>query len=328
MQYGRLPDFSIIRNTSNICLLRQFPIDRKKGITYCFVKMQTVTEISRDKLIEQLVHHRQPPVFDLEINHFQNTLNGHKECDPGSIHKIFVAAFDKWIHNTKSNKISGLEAFEHRDFCVGVTGFLDDLYVRYGSKIAYLHREYSYHWRLAIGKQITDYRYLEPGDHLIISCPFSFYGDKHPDVDKILDYCDEKGISVHVDSAWYGCVRDFQFDYNRKCIQSVGFSLSKGLSSGHNRIGIRYSREREPGPITIANDFNMSISHLMWLGTKLMDKYSCDYLHEKYGESYTALCNYLDLTPTKAIHVAFGMHPVHQEQLPVGVGPILKGLFF
>jgi len=290
--------------------------------------MQSLQEIGKETLDQQLVHHRQPPIFDLELFRYQTILNTHDAVDPQAIFKIYAKTFDRWIHDTKLNKVSGLEKFEHRDFCVGVTGFIDDLYVRYGSRIAYLHREYSYHWRLNIGKYLTDYRYLEEGDQLIISAPFSYYCDNHPKMNEILDYCDENKISVHVDSAWYGCVRDFEINYNRDCIKSVGFSLSKGLSCGHNRIGIRYTKKRELGPITITNDFNMAVCHLMWLGIQLMENYSCDYLHEKYGDIYAEICRYLELTPTKAIHVARRLNTEDNELHPVGVGTILKNMYF
>lgn len=286
--------------------------------------METILDLDKKILIDKLVYHRQPPVFDREIVGYQSKINNHSESDPQEIQKQFVDVFNSWILNSRYNKLTGLQTFKHRDFCVGVTGFIDDLYVIHGPNIRYFDKEYSYHERLSKGKKIFSYTELKTGDHLIVSAPFCSNGDRHPQLEQALDHCDQNNVDVHIDSAWYGCVRDFDFNYDRPCIKSIGFSLSKGLSCGHNRIGIRYSKEREQGPITIVNDFNMGIVHLMYLGIELMKKYSCDTLQEKYGDAYRRLCEHLDLLPTKAIHTAVGCHPEHKDRMVVGIGPILK----
>ena len=278
-----------------------------------------------ENLREHLVYKRQPPIFDSQISQFQSSLNGNRETDPNEIMPLYLKTFDSWLHNSKLNRLDGLSALPYRDFCVGVTGYLDDLYVRYGDKIRYYARDYSYHWRLGVGKKVEHYSELKKDDQFILSTPFCYFGDKHPYIDDILDHCDSEQVHVHIDSAWYGCVKDFVFDYQRPCIKSAGFSLSKGLSSGHNRMGVRYAKSREVGPITIVNDFNMAVTHLMWLGVQLMNEYSCDYLQNKYGVAYMQLCKKLNLRATNAIHTAFGYLPNNnEEEVPVGVSSILK----
>ena len=41
------------------------------------------------------------------------------------------------------------------------------------------------------------------------------------------------------------------------------------------------------------------------MGTKFIDKFGSDFWWNKYGDTYKQICKELELTPTKAIHVAF-----------------------
>ena len=62
----------------------------------------------------------------------------------------------------------------------------------------------------------------------------------------ILDECERKGIPVHVDGAWLGCTRIFEFDLNHPAIQSYGISLSKA-GIGNNRILYTWDGKSENG---------------------------------------------------------------------------------
>lgn len=273
---------------------------------------------------EALIYKRQPPIFDSEVFRYHQDVSGQSGADPHEFQEIYLDQFYQWILQSKLNRIDGLETFPFKDFCVGVTSYIDDLYMRYPGRIRYFDKEYSYHWRLGLGKKIDDLKELKAQDQLVISAPFCYYGAIHPRMGEILDYCNSLGIDVHIDSAWFGCVRNFHFDYGQACIKSAGFSLSKGLSSGHHRMGIRFARERAPGPITIANDFKMNSVYSLQIGRKLMSKYSPDFLQNKYFSTYQMICEQLNLRQTNAIHIAFGPHPSDGEIVPVGVGPILK----
>ena len=44
---------------------------------------------------------------------------------------------------------------------------------------------------------------------------------------------------------------------------------------------------------------------LVWMGTKFIDKFAPDFWWNKYGDTYKQICKELELTPIKAIHVAF-----------------------
>ena len=150
-------------------------------------------------------------------------------------------------------------------------------------------------------------------------------GDIHPQTNLILQKCADLNIPVHIDSCWYGCTRDITFNYDHSAIQSVGFSLSKSLGLGVNRIGVRYARKRWNGPVSLINDFNMTIHVLMWMGIQFMTRLGPDFWQKKYGKHYVHVCSTLNLQPTKAIHIALEQKK-DSSHSPVGVRRLLRKL--
>src|SRR5690606_2345710 len=148
---------------------------------------------------------------------------------------------------SKLNRISGMEAFPCRQVIAGVTHALDDIHIRHGDTIVILPNEYPYHRRIKPNVRITKWKDIREGDVLVMAVPFADYGGLHPETNDILDHAYRNNVPVHLDGAWYGCLRDFSFDYGHPAVQSVAFSLSKGLGLGANRIGVRYARERWDG---------------------------------------------------------------------------------
>jgi hypothetical protein len=150
--------------------------------------------------------------------------------------------------------------------------------------------------------------------------PFPFNGDKHLQMQEILDKCHIYDIPVHIDGAWISCIRDIEFDFDHPAIQTIGFSLSKG-GLGGNRIGVRLSRKIPKGAVTIMNDFNMCPQALMSVGMQFMDKLGPEYFWKKYEKKYYQVCKDFDLTPTKAIHLA-----KDRDGRPVGIRPLLRAV--
>ncbi|MFS4459350.1 hypothetical protein [Bdellovibrio sp. HCB2-146] len=271
----------------------------------------------------QRAHFR--PLYDRAFSQLLETLATENYFrDPESLRQEFIQEFDRWIHGSRLNQLSGLKAFPHRDFIVGVTHTLDDLHITYGSKIVILEKEYAYHRRMKPAIPQRRLETLEPGDVLVMSAPFAWYGDLHPEMNEILDRCLALSIPVHIDAAWYGCLKDFILHCDHPAIQTVSFSLSKGLGLGAHRAGVRYARERHAGPVTIINDFNMGIASVMWYGLHFMRQFGSDYIQTRYGSAYSYICEKLDLRETKAIHLAFQKDG--DEESPVGIRPFLRYL--
>jgi hypothetical protein len=91
-------------------------------------------------------------------------------------------------------------------------------------------------------------------------------------------------------------------------IQSVAFSLSKGLGLAWNRIGVRYHRYPDPcDSITIFNQHSMISEVTMRVGIAAMQQIPVDYLWNTFGEDYHDWCRELRLRPTKIIHAAMSL---------------------
>ena len=54
---------------------------------------------------------------------------------------------------------------------------------------------------------------------------------------------------------------------------------------------------------------------------KFMDKFGTDFWWNKYEDTYNKMCKELDLTPSKAIHVAY------DDKRMCGVRPILRKIY-
>lgn len=286
-------------------------------------KAQALNWAEKKKFIQQSQFR---PMYDRAFSVLLESLSTENYFrDPTKLREDFLREFDSWIHGSRLNKVSGLECFPHRDFIIGVTHSLDDLHVAFGHQLVVMEREYAYHRRMRPGILERSLETLSSGDVLVFGVPSSWHGDLHPQTQEILDRCHQLSIPVHIDSAWYGCLRDFVFDYSHPAIQSVSFSLSKGLGLGSHRTGVRYSRLRHPGPVTIINDFNMCIVSVMWYGIHFMQKFGSDYIQYRYGDAYSYVCRELGLRPTKAIHTAF-MEKDSGIWIPVGIRPFLRYL--
>lgn len=265
------------------------------------------------------------PMYDRAFGQFSREEMADCFAPSEKIKPLFFEKFDHWIHSSKLNTVSGLQSFPHRDFIMGVTHSLDDLHITHAPRLVCMEAEYAYHRRMKPDFVHRRLETLTRGDVLVFAIPFAWYGAEHPQTAPILDRCQELEIPVHVDSAWYGCLRDFHFNFDHPAIKSVSFSLSKSLGLGSNRVGVRYSRVREAGPVSIINDFAMEITSVMNAGIKMIDRFGADYLQNRYGEAYQLVCENLHLRPTKAIHIAFDEFE-NDVWLPVGIRSFLRYL--
>lgn len=265
------------------------------------------------------------PLYDRAFGQFSRKQMQDCFAPSENIKPEFFAKFHQWILASKLNRVTGLDHFPDRDFISGVTHSLDDLHITHAPRLVCMEKEYAYHRRMKPDFVHRKIETLERGDVLVFAIPFAWYGCEHPQTKEILDRCLALDIPVHVDSAWFGCLRDFNFDFNHPAIQSASFSLSKSLGLGSHRVGVRYSRKRVPGPVSIINDFSMEVTSVMNAGIKMMDHFGADYLQNRYGEAYQLVCEKLNLRPTKAIHIAFDEVEKNVWH-PVGIRSFLRYL--
>lgn len=269
--------------------------------------------VDRSLLLEKL-----PAATAPELAAFQKSLTH----DRASIEQ-FLSKFDSWIAGDELNKLSGLETFEHRDSCFGVTHYIDSLVMQHGPSIQNFEHDYLYYKRMWPNKIWAKVGDLVPGKPLLIALPFPGYARVHPEMSGILEEAISKGIDVHLDCAWLPACRGVEFDFSHPAIKSVAISLSKGLDLGWNRIAVRYSREADPtDPITIANRFGMINESCLGIGCRYMDAFPMNFLWNKHGSIYDAACAGLRMRPTNLIHVMLDL----QNRKPWGTRDLLLSL--
>jgi len=261
-----------------------------------------------DITFEMLGTRRQRPMYLSAFPQFRKQLN--MATYPMSPHPYtdeFLIEIDEWINNHQYIKYHGLDTFEIRHAILGTTHQIDELHHLHGDKIAVYKGEYKYHRRLTDFKvkQIRNYTELVPGDVFVVSYPSCITTGYHVDFDKLLDHCAENEIPVHIDGAWFGQCRNFEFDVTHPAVKSVSVSLSKALGMGSQRIGIRYMKEKTVGPISIMNDFNYANVSDMWLGIESMRYFGPDFWWSNYGEFYSKVCKDFDLKESDSIHVGW-----------------------
>ena len=265
-----------------------------------------------------LQYERQQPMYDKSITEFYDRIFHTNPVHEQHLDQIFINTFDNWLFLHEYSMFRGLDAFPVRHVINGCTQFIDDLYQRCWT-LQTFEKDYKYHWRLNNHIKYATIETLDPTKELLISMPFPYYGDTHPDMEEILSVCDQLDIPVHIDSAWISCIRDINFDFNHPAIQTVGISLSKG-GLGGNRIGVRFARNTPAGAVTIMNDFNMNNQALMHIGIQFMNEMGPEYFWRKYRDKYFQVCLDFNLTPTKTIHLA------KDGDRPVGVRSLLRAL--
>jgi hypothetical protein len=263
----------------------------------------------------------QPLCDDYLESLFTDTATGFKGIKPDhslAINEQFKEKATKFIFGSTLNNLSGISTFPFVNIMSGCTQFIDNIYMQ--GSVQILRGDYKYHERLGLA-YVKDVGSLIPEIPLIIAMPFPSIGAPHHNMEEILNECLVKKIKVHVDSAWATCCRDIVFDYGHPAISSVGISLSKGLGLGWNRIGLRWTKEKTNDSISIMNDFHMENRMPTMVANYVLDNVYSDYLWTKYSDLNLKVCKDFDLTPSKAIHMAFNKHGGF-----VGLTPLLRHL--
>jgi hypothetical protein len=257
------------------------------------------------KQYRSLILDKAVSLADPELAKLKNDIFSRNVELPKTNYEEFSNTVHHWITSNTSNTLTGLDVY-HREVCVGVTSFIDNLIMRHGiDNLQIFEHDYTYYSRLSPSKSWATVGNLTPNKPLLIALPFPGEGDVHPDMQAILNEALEKNIPVHIDASWMSSATNIQFDFDHPVIESVAFSLSKGLALDWNRIGVRYSKRiDETDSITIANKFVTVNSIDVSVGMLYINNFPQSYLWEKYGSLYHEACRTFLLKPTKCIHMA------------------------
>lgn len=223
------------------------------------------------------------------------------------VYDEYIDKFAKWIISTENNTVQNLERFNFRDITVGTTQAFDEAYLRYKDKrLRIFTNEYGYHGRIINYKPLdenNDYIPLEKGDWVIVSLPFSGNGSISKMYNIMIKDAEEKKIPILLDCAWFGTCNNMAFDLSSPAIKEVAFSLSKGIGLGNMRTGLRFSNYKD-GYIRQQNEYQHLVKSNMQIGIWQMNKFSPDYVNNKYKDAYDKMCTVLGFDQTSCMHVA------------------------
>jgi len=251
-----------------------------------------------DNLLDTQSKHQ---IEDKELISYMNTflLDNYRNLNMDDIKEKISNS----ILQNPSNNLTGYHKFKNKEFCIGVTQFIDNLIMKYGlENIQILEHDYSYYQRLNPNIIFADVGNLKPNSILLMSMPFAGHCDVHNQMEEILEECNQKNIDVHLDCAWLTCAEKIKFNFDHPCIKSFASSLSKCYTLDWNRIGIRWSKTiDESDSITIFNKFNMYNKSLCMIGYHALKKYPINYYWKKYRDFYYDGCRKTFTFPTKII---------------------------
>ena len=231
--------------------------------------------------------------------------------DDSNIHTNFLNRYIEWILSTENNSIQGLEHFPYACFTNGTTEAFDKFYSKHSSRrFRFFKGEFVYH-RLSCRNNGYDWKYIEDdtldnNDVVIVSLPFSDTGNKHEDLDKLLQICDTLDIPVLLDCAYFGICADIDINLNHPCIKEVTFSLSKTFYSAYLRMGMRLTRIDDDDPLFVTNKMGYVNRLSAYIGLKLLNTFSPDYIYNTYRERQIEYCKILDVTPSNCVIFGLG----------------------
>ena len=252
---------------------------------------------------------RDPKVTDFIKNIFQDDLLDHGLNQWNNLSK-FKNSFTNWLQKHQSNTLIGLDQYQ-MDFSAGTTQSFDSFYLRHRNrKFRCYTGEYFYHLKTWISNQInwsfiTDRDPISTNDAVVISMPFCDSGSLHPEYDNLIKTCEQLGVPVLVDCCYYPISGNVKIDVSSTCIDTVSFSLSKAFPIANLRIGIRYTRDVVDGQkLHDAINYNNNLS--AYIGLKIINKFSSDYIYNNYQYKQQLVCEYFRLTPGNCVMFASG----------------------
>lgn len=245
------------------------------------------------------------------FNHYQT----HKFNNVELTH--YTELWRSWLTSNRLKTIIGLDEFKYADYTCGTSQTFDHFVIKHASKeIAVLRGDFQYHACIARSNQFT---YIDDtvhsGQALIISLPFSDFGHEHPKFKSILNQCNQLGVPVCLDLAYWGIAKNMHIDLTQyPCITEITSSLSKPFYTLENhRIGVRFSRKYQNDGISMINEVKMQNTFSMSLGIHFMEKYSADWAWEELSNQYQDICIQNNLRTTDTLIFALGDQERHTD---------------
>ena len=223
----------------------------------------------------------------------------------------FVHSMPAWIAQNTMNKITGLDQYQV-DFSAGTTQSFDSFYYRHRlRRMRCFVGEYFYHLKTWISNDtpwsmISESDPLSVGDALVVSLPFCDTGSQLENFDQVLERCNQLGIPVLVDCCYYPISYGIRADLSADCIDTVTFGLSKAFTVARLRIGVRFTKPGIFDGQKLHDSIHYNNSLSAWIGLKIIQQFSSDYVTRLYQTKQQQICAYLGLTPSQSVIFAIG----------------------
>ena len=226
----------------------------------------------------------------------------------------FLCKYDLWIKSSTLNKFIGLDNYKHRCYSLGTSEAFDKFYMKNAKRrFRCFKGEYMYHklsWRDKFEWDWLDDKPLSKTDAVVISLPFADTGDKHINYEQLLEQCCEINVPVLIDCAYFGICRDINFNLDYDCITDITFSLSKTFPVAYARIGMRCTKIDDDDSMFVYSKVNYNNKIGALLGIKYFERFTPDYITEKYVDKQLNFCNTIGVNPSKT--VLFGIDYKHK----------------
>jgi hypothetical protein len=254
-------------------------------------------------------------IQDNEVISYIQTIDYSSALWNETITKEFCNLYRNWILSTTLNNVQGLDNFTHSMYSNGTTQTFELFYIKNKNKrFRCFKGEYVYH-QIAWRNNWKDWAYiedcpLESNDAVIISLPFSDTGNKHVDMDKVISECNKLNIPVLIDCAYFAICKNIDFNFSHNCITDIVFSLSKSFPVANARIGMRFTKIDDDDLMFVYDKINYTNRLGATLGHFLLEKYSPDFIHNKYKNKQQICCDVLKVEPSNS--VIFGIDNKHR----------------
>lgn len=220
--------------------------------------------------------------------------------------KVFCDQYLSWLKSHSTHKIFGLDNFKFSVYSHGTSEAFDKFYLKNLSRRFRIFKaEYLYHqlaWRNSkLPWSFIEDDILKTNDAVIISLPFADTGNKHTQMELVLDECDRLNIPVLVDCAYFTISSSLEFNFDHPCITDITFSLSKTFPVAHARIGMRLTKEDDDDTLFVYEKANYQNRLGASLGLSLINNFSSDYIVNKYKEKQEQLCELAGVQPSQTV---------------------------
>lgn len=225
----------------------------------------------------------------------------------------FQDRFPQWVNSGPRYSVKNLDLFRYVGFSQGTQeSFLNWYMMHKDQRLRVWRGDYWWHmeiWNKA-GFQwsyIDDEPEILPNDACLVSYPFALTGNKHPQMDWLIQECNRVGCDLLVDFIYlFNSNNVVDIDLSAPCIKEITFSLSKTFAVQTAKIAVRMLKTKPSDPMQMSNDENICNRLSAGLGLELINKFAPDYMVSKYHAQQELWCDFLGLEPTPVVHFALG----------------------